>query len=401
MPRVAIVASHPVQYQAPWFRALAREVDLHVFFCHRQTPGGQAAAGFGRAFDWDVPLLDGYAHDWLANRSPAPGVDRFGGCDTPDVRDRLQAGRFDACIVSGWYLKSYLQAARACWALGIPCLFRGDSQLGGSRLKEMGKFIPYRWFLRRADAHLYVGHANRQYLRHYGVDEARLFHVPHAVDNDRFAAAADDARRSGRAAALRRGWGAETASTVFMFAGKLIPKKRPSDFVRALAALGAAGHDVRGVMVGSGPLQSELQVEAERGGARVVFAGFQNQTAMPDYYAAADAVVLPSDRRETWGLVVNEAMASGLPAIVSDAAGCAADLVVAGRTGFTFALGVVDDLAARMLELRQALATDRASMTAAMAERMVRYSIPAAVRGTLDALSAVATPRPAELLPSR
>jgi glycosyltransferase involved in cell wall biosynthesis len=99
--------------------------------------------------------------------------------------------------------------------------------------------------------------------------------------------------------------------------------------------------------------------------------------------------------------VVNEAMACGRPAIVSDAAGCAADLVVAGRTGFTFALGVVDDLAARMLELRQALATDRASMTAAMAERMVRYSIPAAVRGTLDALSAVATPRPAELLPSR
>ena len=62
MHRLAIVASHPVQYQAPWFRALARVTDLTVFFCHRQDGAGQADAGFGVPFEWDVPLLNGYDH---------------------------------------------------------------------------------------------------------------------------------------------------------------------------------------------------------------------------------------------------------------------------------------------------------------------------------------------------
>ena len=72
MPRLAIVASHPVQYQAPWFRALAEQVDVHVFFCHRQSAEDQARAGFGTPFEWDVPLLDGYEHSWLQNVAAAP-----------------------------------------------------------------------------------------------------------------------------------------------------------------------------------------------------------------------------------------------------------------------------------------------------------------------------------------
>src|SRR5205823_11678045 len=79
--RIAALASHPVQYQAPWYRALARICDLHVFFAHRVTPADQARAGFDVAFEWDVPLVEGYAHEWLPNLSARPGVDRFRGCD--------------------------------------------------------------------------------------------------------------------------------------------------------------------------------------------------------------------------------------------------------------------------------------------------------------------------------
>src|SRR6478609_5794440 len=80
MHRLAIVASHPIQYQAPWFRALARVTDLTVLFCHQQQPADQARAGFGVAFDWDVPLLDGYRHEWLHNRASTPDVSRATGC---------------------------------------------------------------------------------------------------------------------------------------------------------------------------------------------------------------------------------------------------------------------------------------------------------------------------------
>ena len=112
--RLGILASHPIQYQAPWFRALAKETDLHVFFAHRQSAVEQGKAGFGVPFDWDVDLLSGYRHTFLSNVARVPGVNRFGGCDTPQIATEIERGRFDAFIVPGWYLKSYWQAIRAC-----------------------------------------------------------------------------------------------------------------------------------------------------------------------------------------------------------------------------------------------------------------------------------------------
>src|SRR6185503_1390569 len=207
MHRVAIVTSHPIQYQAPLFRALAAVTDLEVFFAHRIDGAGQAAAGFDVEFDWDVDLLDGYRHSWLSNRSRRPNVFEFGGCDTPEIGDRLGTGRFDACLVFGWYLKTYLQAIFASRRRRIPVLVRGDSHLGTARsnVVRLVKYVPYRWLLTRVDAHLYVGSANRDYLEHYGVEPSRLFFAPHFVDNNFFAVRAAAARRDGHAAAIRKG----------------------------------------------------------------------------------------------------------------------------------------------------------------------------------------------------
>ena len=94
-------------------------------------------------------------------------------------------------------------------------------------------------------------------------------------------------------------------------------------------------------MVGSGELEGTCHQQAERRGLPVTFTGFLNQGEIADAYAAADALVLPSDSGETWGLVVNEAMACGLPAIVSDHVGCVADLVIHGQTGLIFPLDQV------------------------------------------------------------
>jgi glycosyltransferase involved in cell wall biosynthesis len=399
MPRLAIVASHPVQYQTPWFRALAQAADVHVFFCHRQTPEDQARAGFGAPFDWDVPLLDGYAHSWLRNVAPAPNVDGFRGCDTPELRDRLAEGRFDACLVNGWYLKSYVQAIRACWSLGVPVLVRGDSRLrrAGPAVKSIVKFLPYRWFLRRIDAHLYVGAANRAYLEHYGVPSGRLFFAPHFVDNDRFAAGADAARASGRVAAMRREWDAWADATVFLFVGKLLAHKRPDDVLQAMARLIERGVNARGVIVGSGPLEREL-VESARGRKLPVhFTGFQNQQALPAFYAAADCLVVPS-QAETWGLVVNEALATGTPAIVSDEVGCAPDLVDPGETGFVFRMGDVEHLAARMLQFSREPWETRRAQRLASRRKVAGYSAAAATAGTLQAVEAVLSGRRREAI---
>ena len=337
-----------------------------------------------------MPLLDGYSSEWLENVSAEPGVSNFAGCDTPGVRERLAQGRFDACIVNGWYLKSYLQAIRASRTLGIRVLVRGDSHLkvARRRVTQVVKYFPYRWLLSKIDAHLVVGQANREYLRHYGVPDSRLFFAPHFVENDRFAEAADLARAQGAVAARRRHWGASPADTVFLYAGKLLDLKRVSDFVSAVAAASRKEPAVKGVIVGSGPEEAALRRLSEQIEAPVCFAGFSNQRDMPTCYAAADCLVLPSST-ESWGLVVNEAMAAaGLPAIVSDRVGAGPDLVEDGVTGHVYPVGDIDALTARLLATRLALQVRRTEIKDAVARRIKQYSCARAVAGTLEALEA-------------
>jgi glycosyltransferase involved in cell wall biosynthesis len=388
MPRLAVVASHPIQYQAPWFRALAQRVDVHVFYAHQQDARGQAAAGFNHEFEWDIPLLDGYSYEWLPNVSAAPSVDAFAGCDTPAIAAKLAAGRFDACLITGWYLKTYGQAIRTCMAMRLPILMRGDSHLAMPRspFVSLAKYLPYRMMLTRMAAHLFVGQANRRYLKHYGVKDRQLFFTPHFVDNARFRESAAAARMNGDALAIRAEVGATPATTLFVMAAKLIDKKRPMDFIDAVARLNQAGESVRGLVVGSGPLEFGLRTRVRELGAPVNFVGFRNQTEIPAYYAAADALVLPSDGRETWGLVANEAMACGLPIITSHLVGCAADLAV-GDAGATYPMGDVPALATLMRELSRRQQAGDPSMSRAASTRVDRYSCEAAVQGAMDALA--------------
>lgn len=384
--RLGVLATHPIQYHAPLFRELAQQLDLHVYFAHRQSKAGQAAAGFGVEFDWDVDLLGGYEHDFLTNRSAQPGTDSFGGCDTPEIREIIRREAFDAFLVTGWNTRSFWQAIMACWQTGTPLLIRGDSQLATprSRGKQLAKALLYRSFIPRFDGYLVVGERAREYYLHYGADPERMFFVPHFVDNEFFRAGAE-AAQFGRP--LRDALGYETDTTVLLFVGKFIPKKRPLDLVPAAQRLRADGHDVRLLYVGSGQLEEDLRAEVAAANVPTHFAGFKNQTELPAYYSAADLLVLPSDGGETWGLVVNEAMACGTPAIVSDAAGCTPDLITEGQTGATFPLGDVSALAEAFKRFSPMLGTSRTRQ--ALAQTMETYSLDRAVEGTLDAVRAV------------
>ena len=119
--RLAIVSSHPIQYYAPIFRMLDRRLDLEVFYAHRATPADQAKAGFGTAFEWDVDLLDGYRSRFMTNVAKVPTTASFFGCDTPEIAHHIRTGKFDAVLVLGWYLKSFVQAivaGKAGWYSG-------------------------------------------------------------------------------------------------------------------------------------------------------------------------------------------------------------------------------------------------------------------------------------------
>ena len=378
--RLGVLVTHPVQYLSPLFRELAGAsgVDLTVHYAHRPTPAEQGA-GFGVSFQWDVDLLSGYDSRFLRNVSAAPGAEGFGAYDTPEIAGIIAERRFDAFLVMGWHAKTYWQAMRACWAAGTPVLVRGDSQLGpdGPTLRAWARRVTHRRFVPRFAACLAVGARSEEYFRFYRA--RRVVRSPHFVDNEHFARGAAETD----AASVRREWGVHEDSMIAAFVGKLVPKKRPLDLLEAVAASGR--RDVHVVFVGDGELREACRAAAERLGVRATFAGFHNQSALPAAYAAMDVLVLPSDARETWGLVVNEAMACGRPALVSRAAGCAPDLVHEDETGNTFPLGDVrglGELLARLVADRERLRTLGAGARAHIA----RFTAAAAAEGVLEAM---------------
>jgi glycosyltransferase involved in cell wall biosynthesis len=238
--RVGLLATHPIQYYCPWYRALAALVDLEVFFSHRQSAEQQAAAGFGVKFDWDVPLLDGFKSTFLTNTAREPNVNTFWGCDTPEIGRIVRDRRFDAFVVHGWYTRSFWQAMMACWRTATPILVRGDSSLGTPRALwwRILKRPVFRAFISRFDGYLVVGERARAYLMYYGADASRCFDAPHSVDNHFFASRAERDRIHREN--LRQQFGVPPDSVVFLFAGRFVERKRADLFVRAVA--GAARH---------------------------------------------------------------------------------------------------------------------------------------------------------------
>ncbi len=382
MPRLAILASHPIQYHAPLYRELSGRMELHVFFAHRATPQEQARAGFGSAFDWDVDITSGYAHSFLRNVSSTPGTDRFGGCDTPEIGMRLRERNFDALLLLGWHLKSFMQGLLAAKRLGIPVVVRGDSQLGTPRsvLKKAVKALAYPPFLRMFDAALHVGARSRAYYERYAYPAQRLFFSPHCVDNDWFATRATmPARRE-----LRDRLGVSDETFLLLFAGKLQPFKRPADVIAAARLLNERNRKVDVMVAGDGELRETMIEASTASHVRLHMLGFCNQSLMPAAYAASDCLALPSGGRETWGLVANEALACGRPIVVSDACGCAPDLAGDGLAGRRYKAGDVEALS----DAIDAMITSPPD-AAVIARAVERHSPQAAARGVEAALEFV------------
>jgi glycosyltransferase involved in cell wall biosynthesis len=406
--KLCVLQTHPVQYIAPWFQRLAQhpDVDLTVLYCMVPT-AEQQGVGFGVPFEWDIPLLDGYRYQVLRNRSLRPGTSWFWGCDTPEVSRIVASGGFDACLVGGWQVKScfqFLLAARRC---GVPCIVRGES----NSLKRRGLLnrLAHRWLLRQYAAMITVGALNRQFYLDHGVPASRIIDGANCVASERLAAAVTALQH--RRLELRRNWGIRDEAYCFLFAAKFVRKKRPLDALRALATLqedcrpqaavrrpagdlasqqSGCGADplVHLLMVGDGALRAECEAYARAYGLPATFTGFLNQTEMPRAYAAADCLVLSSDRGETWGMVVNEAMVCGIPAVVSDRVGCHPDLIVPGVTGHTFRFGDVRDFSAKMAAM--ASAPDRSrELGRAAASRVAGFSFERLVADTVAALRLV------------
>jgi len=372
--------------------AARTDLDIHVYYCHQATPQEHSRAGFGVEFDWDTSLLDGYPNSFLQNVAKGAGHGNFGGFDTPEVKEIIKSHEYDAVLVNGWHYMSAWQAIYACWQSRVKVIVRSDSHLHTPRsiAKRAVKSFTYRCFIPRFDACLAAGQWSREYFLRYGARPERIFLVPHAIDSERFKIEAK--RLEPQRSALRKENDLDDNAVVFVFSGKFIPKKRPLDFVCAIEQAVRRNARIQGLMVGDGPLHAGCENYVRERKVPIRFTGFLNQSQITKGYVVSDALVLPSDGGETWGLVANEAMACARPCIVSDRVGCGPDLVIPQETGSIFPLGDVEALANSMLEL--AGDPERMiSMGICARSRLMNYSVETAVDGIIKSLAATLEPR--------
>ena len=382
--RLGIVVTHPIQYQVPLFRYLASQssVDPLVFFLSEHGLNESFDPGFGRAVKYDVSLLGGYEHRIVRNRSPKPGVDTPWGVLNPSLPALIRRSHVDALLVHGYDKISHWMAYATAISSGIPYLLRGESrpdQAGVCGAKLVVKRTLIRPLVRNAGACLAIGAENREFYRRYGATSDRIFFAPYSVDTHRFSAAGAVGRA--HRANMLGSLGLEPELPLVLFAAKLQAWKRPFDAVMAMDQLEQPANLI---VIGDGPLRPDVEkLASERPWMRTL--GFVNQSEIAEWYGAADLFVLPSDR-EPWGLAVNEAMAAGAVPIVSDAVGCASDLVTAD-VGWTYATGDVGALACAITEgCRPGALIDR---RAATQRRSAEYGIAATAHGIESAVSVV------------
>ncbi|HVS84892.1 MAG TPA: glycosyltransferase family 4 protein [Gaiellaceae bacterium] len=385
--RLAHVVSHPIAYFVPLYRELAHrsELELTVFYCSDATLEAHYDPNFERELEWDTPLLGGYEAVFLPSSRGKP-VDAARSPNWDVVRETT-SGRYDAVWVHAYGRATTWAVAAAGRLRGVPVLLREEATLLRRRgpLRRSLKELPLRLLFRTIWGGLYIGEENKRYLRRYGVPERRLFPVRYCVDNAYFRTAAESLRP--RREEVRASFGIDDDAPVVLFCGNLASHKRPLELLEAFARV-RQGTKCWLLLVGDGPLREALEhtVAADEIPG-VILAGFRNFSEMTDAYAAADVFVLPS-QRDTWGLVVNEAMNFGLPLVVSDRVGSGTDLVRTGVNGYV----VRDDDVSGLSDALDALVRDaelRSRYGAASREIVAEYSVEAAADGIVAACRSI------------
>jgi glycosyltransferase involved in cell wall biosynthesis len=389
--RLAYFVSHPIQYQAPLLRRIAREpdIDLTVFFSSDHSVRGYKDSGFGVHVQWDVPLLDGYQYEFLPSLRKG---DELGFAKPLNwgIFHRLRKGRFDAVWVFGYSSLASLNAIVAARLLGIPVILRAESNLHDhtrSKMTLAAKQLLCAFLRSSTDCVVPIGKHNQEYWSHYFGKNFPAVVMPYAVDNDFFRRKALEA--APRREEFRRELGLDPGRPVILYASKLQTRKRCIDLVEAyirLSPLPGVDPPAYLLIVGDGEERTALEARVRESGlGSIRFLGFRNQTELPRFYDLCDLFVLPS-YNETWGLIVNEVMNAARPIIVTDQVGCQPDLVHDGLNGFVYPAFDVDRLSQCLRRL-----VDDSGVRATMGENSLRiiqqYSFEQDVIGLRKALA--------------
>lgn len=349
--KIAIIAPVPFYYHVPLYQKLAQssEIDLMVYYCSDETLRGvdvQKTYNTNGCFTDKDDLLNGYKYKFLKNYSLRPshlhwpdGLINFG------IFKEIKNGKYDAVILQSWTNLTWWMAFLTALIYKTPVLFMTDSNISSEASKsKIKRFIKKnmlgRFLFHYALGFLTSGTANEDFYKYYYVSEKKMVRLYFSWGYDKLLKKSEEL--SIKREELREKFGIKKDDFVFLYVGRLSDEKLLLILLEAYNRVKSKNKKL--FLVGDGPMKKEIKNQVKKLGVEnVFFAGFQSREKIPDFYAAADAFVLPS-RAETWGIVVNEAMCFGLPVLVSNKVGAGVDMVKNNYNGFIFESGNADDL---------------------------------------------------------
>ncbi len=407
MKKFFIFLSHPIHYHTSVYKILAqsKDIDLTVYFYSNFGLGKHFDPQFKTEIDFQKEdILEGYKYVFLKNLSKVRNF-KFFDFINYEIPKIIWREKPDYVLVNSWAYFSDWLVVLACLFSKTKLCLRSENPLRHEFKKPKWKIfikkIILGFLFKRVNLFFYIGEENKKFLKFYGVDENKMIFTPYAVDNDYFQKEYEKLKN--KREELRKELNIPNDAIVILFVGKLIPKKRPLDllkayenvirnirikesnlFVNSDKFVSHSDYSIHLIFVGEGPLREELENYSKKiytnynnnsdsfvnsdkfvysdysnnsdkfglnSDYGIHFAGFVSQKEISKYYTLADIFVLPSDIGETWGLVVNEAMNFGLPIIISDMVGCGPDLVKHGENGFIFKTGDINVLSKYLLKL--------------------------------------------------
>jgi glycosyltransferase involved in cell wall biosynthesis len=385
---LAVIGTHPIQYHAPVYRALQTQFGVPVTAVYGSdfSIAGYRDREFGAEFAWDTDLLSGYQQVFLS-RVAEGGARSFEEVVARGLGNALRKIDPSAVLVLGYSPRFNQMAFYQALRTKRPMLFRGettDHHQNRAAFKSLARDGILRWCYRHPTRLLYIGKRSYEHYKRLNCPDEKLIFSPYCVDITPFEV--DEHARARLRTAMRESLGVSEERIILLFSGKLSHRKRPELILQAVKQLSPEMRErITIVFLGSGQLDEELRrLAQESPNVTVFYQGFQNQTRLSRYYHAADLLILPS-QSETWGLVVNEALHHGLPCVVSDAVGCAPDLIENGVTGYSFVSGSSHGLA---LVLQQAFGLiGRRDVRSRCRQKVSGYSVEDAAQGIAHAYS--------------
>jgi glycosyltransferase involved in cell wall biosynthesis len=324
MIRVGYIAGEPNPSRAPHLDRIAAhpEIDLTVIYASQTV----------HRREWTLELKN----EPVILRGPSLPLSRVLHHDyplTPQIWSLLSREHFDVLVIGGWSLLATQLAIVWARTHGVPYLLISENHFREPRPRwvQTLKAAVLPRIVRPAAGHLVTGTLSRQHQLRYGAKPETITIFPNTINVQAVAHGVDELRK--KRVDIRRSLGVQDDAIVVSQVGRLIPFKAPGEAVEATArARSSAARPLHLLFVGAGPLEEDLAARAAELELDVTFAGWRSGDALLETYAATDIFLLMS-RRETWGIVVNEAAASGLPLILTNTVGAAADLLVPGENG--------------------------------------------------------------------